>query len=136
MKAVCLTPILNVSDLTASFAWFQKLGWEKKWDWGEPASFGAVAYGECEIFLCLNSQGGQGKGQNTQTFGPNGSETQDQGCWMSVWVNDVDEAHTLALAQGIEVVFPPTDMPWGVRECHLRHPDGYVFRVTRGCAES
>jgi len=24
---------------------------------------------------------------------------------------------------------PPTDEPWGVREFHLRHPDGHTFRV-------
>jgi len=23
-------------------------------------------------------------------------------------------------------------MPWNVREMHLRHPDGHVFRVGRG----
>jgi hypothetical protein len=23
-------------------------------------------------------------------------------------------------------------MPWGVREMHVRHPDGHVFRVGRG----
>ena len=35
-------------------------------------------------------------------------------------------------AAGLEVTFPPTDMPWNVREMHLRHPDGHVFRVSRG----
>ena len=25
--------------------------------------------------------------------------------------------------------WPPTDMPWNVRECHIRHPDGHVMRV-------
>ena len=29
-----LTPILNVSDIQQSFAWFEKLGWTKAWDWG------------------------------------------------------------------------------------------------------
>ena len=24
--------------------------------------------------------------------------------------------------------WPPTDEPWGVRELHVRHPDGHVFR--------
>jgi hypothetical protein len=23
-------------------------------------------------------------------------------------------------------------MPWNVREMHLRHPDGHVFRVSEG----
>ena len=28
-----LTPILNVSNIEESFAWFEKLGWEKAWAW-------------------------------------------------------------------------------------------------------
>jgi hypothetical protein len=36
------------------------------------------------------------------------------------------------MEQGIEVVWPPTDMEWGVREMHIRHPDGHVFRISRG----
>jgi len=37
-----LTPILNVSNIEESFAWFEKLGWQKGWDWGEPPGFGGV----------------------------------------------------------------------------------------------
>jgi len=51
---------------------------------------------------------------------------------MSVWVDDVDEVHKQCVAVGLEVTFPPTDMPWNVREMHLRHPDGHIFRVSRG----
>ena len=32
MKLEGLTPILNVSNIEESFAWFAKLGWEKAWD--------------------------------------------------------------------------------------------------------
>jgi predicted enzyme related to lactoylglutathione lyase len=51
---------------------------------------------------------------------------------MSVWVDDVDEMHKHCVAAGLDVTFPPTDVPWHVREMHLRHPDGHVFRVGRG----
>ena len=51
---------------------------------------------------------------------------------MSVWVDDVDAMHKHCIAAGLEITFPPTDMPWNVREMHLRHPDGHVFRVGRG----
>jgi len=30
-------------------------------------------------------------------------------------------------AAGLEVTFPPTNLPWNVREMHLRHPGGQVF---------
>ncbi len=51
---------------------------------------------------------------------------------MSVWVDDVDAMHQHCVAAGLDVTFPPTDMPWNVREKYLRHPDGHVFRVGAG----
>jgi catechol 2,3-dioxygenase-like lactoylglutathione lyase family enzyme len=132
MIAHGLTPILNVSKIVESFAWFEKLGWKKGWDWGDPPTFGGVCSGKCEIFLCEGGQGGRGKGTNPSTFGDDGDETADKGVWMSVWVDDVDEIYRHCLEQGIEVTWPPTDEPWGVREMHVRHPDGHVFRISRG----
>jgi catechol 2,3-dioxygenase-like lactoylglutathione lyase family enzyme len=116
MLAHGTTPILNVSDLAASFAWFERLGWSKLWEYGDPPDFGAVGSGRCEIFLSLDGQGGRG----------------ESGVWMSVWVDDVDVVHETCVAQGLDVTRPPTDEPWGVREMHVRHPDGHVFRIGRG----
>lgn len=131
MEAHNLTPILNVSNMQESFAWFEKLGWRKAWDWGNPPTFGAVSSGHCEIFLCENGQGGRGKGTNTSTFGAEDGRTADQGVWMSIWVLSADTVHQHCLANGIEVMWPPTDMPWGVRETHIRHPDGHIFRISQ-----
>ena len=135
MLAKGLTPILNVSDIQQSFAWFERLGWKKLWDWGDPPTFGAVGSGSCEIFLCQSGQGGRGKGPAAMTFGPEGDQTGDRGAWMSIWVDDVDAVHRHCVEQGLEVTWPPTDMPWSVREMHVRHPDGHVFRVSQGLAE-
>lgn len=135
MDAKHITPILNVSDIGESFAWFEKWGWKKCWDWGTPPTFGAVGSGECEIFLCRGGQGGRGRGANSSTFGPDGDEEADKGVWMSVWVADVDEVYRECMAAGLDVVFPPTDMPWKAREMHVRHPDGHVFRVSKGIGE-
>lgn len=125
-----ITPILNVSNMAESFAWFEKLGWKKLWDWGDPPTFGAVGCGEVKIFLCLGAQGSRG--------GPIPKHPGDDdtgGVWMSWWVESpaaVDAAHALALSHGLTVTWPPTDEPWGVREFHLRHPDGHTFRISAG----
>ena len=116
MQAHLLTPIINVADIDASFAWFERFGWQKRWDYGEPPSFGVVGNGPCEIFLCQNAQGGRGPGL---------------GAWMTMWVTNVDAVYENCQAQGIEVIRPPTDEPWNVREMHVRHPDGHVFRVSQ-----
>ncbi len=118
MKVRELTPILNVSSLPTSFEWFAKFGWAKHWEWcppdGDAPVFGAVVSGTCEIFLCLDGQGGRG----------------DQGVWISMWVDDVDAVHATCESEGLEVVAAPEDKPWGVREMHLRHPDGHIFRIS------
>ena len=129
MIARGVTPILNVSNILESFAWFEKLGWEKGFDWGEPVSFGAVCSGECEIFLCQRAQGGRGKSELAVTHAQ--GDAGDKGVWLWIRVDDVDAIHERCLSAGLEVTWPPTDEPWGVREMHLRHPDGHVFRVSQ-----
>ena len=69
MDAKAVTPILNVADIVESFAWFEKLGWKKGFDWGSPPTFGSVRSGECEIFLCQGAQDGRGKSLPTTTEG-------------------------------------------------------------------
>lgn len=135
MYATHITPILNVSGMKESLEWFGKLGWKTCWTWpeGEAATFAAVGSGQCEIFLCLNGQGGKGKGSNTRTGGgPGEDDTVDKGVWLSVWVMNVDEVQARCVRQGLDVTHPPTDEPWGVREMHVRHPDGHVLRISRG----
>jgi len=121
MHVMLTTPILNVSNLGESVAWFEKLGWEKRWEWGDPPDFGAVGNGPCEIFLCVDGQGCRG-GANEHT----------DGTWMG-WLlttpSEVDAAYEIALRHGMTVTMPPTDEPWNLREFGLRHPDGHTFRV-------
>ena len=89
----------------------------------------AVGSGKVEIFLCQDGQGGRGKGTNKETFTNNDN---DKGCWMSIWVDDVDAIHKHCLENDIEVTMARTDEPWNVREMHIRHPDGHVFRIGKG----
>ena len=131
MDAKGITPILNVSDLASSFAWFEKLGWKKGFEWGAPPTFGSVCSGKSEIFLCRDAQGARDRGPRS----PGTGGGQGGGVWMSIWVEDVDAIHRDCLRQGIEVTFPPTDEPWDVREMHIRHPDGHVFRISQGLKE-
>jgi catechol 2,3-dioxygenase-like lactoylglutathione lyase family enzyme len=131
MIAKSLTPILNVSNLEESFAWFEKLGWKKDWEWGTPPSFGAVCSGGCNIFLCLEGQGHRSSRPLAAVTGFDASVLEDQGTWISIWVDDVDEIHRHCVEQKIEITLPPTDFSWEVRELHVRHPDGHIFRISQ-----
>jgi uncharacterized glyoxalase superfamily protein PhnB len=125
MTAVELTPILNVSDWEASARWFEQVGFRRGFAWpgdaGSPTTFGAMVWGDAvEVFLCLDAQGGRG----------------EHGAWMSIFVDDVDAVYERCTDAGLDIVRMPRDEPWGVREFHLRHPDGHVLRIGTGTGES
>ena len=137
MRVQGVTPILNVASVGDSMAWFERLGWRRGFSWPEgdaDPGFGSVCSDKAEIFLCRGGQGSRG------TILPSfpGDDATD-GVWMSWWMGspaEVDEMHQTALSHGMTVTYPPTDEPWGVREFHLRHPDGHMFRVSAGVGES
>lgn len=147
MSVQGVTPVLNVSSIEESFAWFERLGWQRGFSWNHAgmigeglaalgahehgeAGFGSVCSGKAVIFLCCGAQGSRG------TIMPRfpGDDATD-GVWMSWWMEspaDVDALHAVAVTHGMTVTLPPTNEPWGVREFHLRHPDGHTFRVGAG----
>ena len=147
MKVQAVTPILNVSSVPTSLAWFEALGWRRGFAWNHggmmspgvdtnalgPATFGSVCAGEpgdeeVQIFLCRDAQGLRG---GKPPFP--GCDDDVGATWMSLWLGsraEVDAAHRLAVSRGVSVLQPPTDEPWGVRECRIMHPDGHVFRLS------
>jgi len=133
MSIQSVSPILNVSNVAESQGWFEALGWRRGFTWpdgdGEP-TFGAVRSERAEILLCRGAQGSRG---TIMPKTPGDDDT--DGVWMSWWMAspaEVDALHATAIGQGFIVTYPPTDEPWGVREFHLRHPDGHMFRVSAG----
>jgi len=147
MAVQSVTPVLNVSSIGDSFEWFEALGWQRGFSWNQGgmigdgpaaapsnehgmAGFGSVCSGKALIFLCVGGQGSRG------TIMPKfPGDDQTDGVWMSWWMDspaDVDRLHSIAVEKGLTVTYPPTDEPWGVREFHLRHPDGHMFRVGAG----
>jgi len=48
---------------------------------------------------------------------------------ISVEVEDVDTLHAEAVRRGLDIVYPLTDEPWGIRRFFVRDPDGTVINV-------
>lgn len=48
---------------------------------------------------------------------------------LSIEVADVDALHDQAIERGLQIVYPLTDEPWGVRRFYVVDPNGVVINV-------
>lgn len=65
-------------------------------------------------------------------------ETMDPGVRdvdISIEVRDVNAAHADAERRSLEIVYPLTDEPWGIRRFFVRDPDGKVINVASHIAD-
>jgi catechol 2,3-dioxygenase-like lactoylglutathione lyase family enzyme len=112
--AESLTPILYVKDFKAATKYYtDKLLFKLAWDWGDPPTFGCVKLDKVEIFFCLGAQG-------------------CPGTWLCIFLDDVDGYCDRIKKLGAEVLYGPKDEPWGMREIHVRDPNGHVIRFGQG----
>jgi catechol 2,3-dioxygenase-like lactoylglutathione lyase family enzyme len=48
---------------------------------------------------------------------------------ISIEVADVDDVHSRAVSRGLQIVYPLTNEPWGVRRFFVTDPNGIVINV-------
>ena len=100
---------LLVKDVvTAARYYVDKLGFSEGFLWGEPVSFAGVNLGDVQIFL----------DQGT----PN-----PEGCMLNFVVGNADELFEFQRANGVEVVEPPGDRHYGIRDYSVRELHGYIL---------
>jgi catechol 2,3-dioxygenase-like lactoylglutathione lyase family enzyme len=100
---------LYVSDVLAAVDFYtNKLGFRLGFTWGEPTTMAGVNLGEAQIFLAQGT--------------PN-----PQGCSVQFVVGDADGLYEHQRANGVEVVEPPGDRPYGLRDYTVRDLSGYLL---------
>jgi catechol 2,3-dioxygenase-like lactoylglutathione lyase family enzyme len=113
-KVDCETqhPTLAVSDVGAAVQYYtERLGFELGFDWGNPPTMAGVNLGEAQVFL------------EKGTPCP-------QGCGIYFVIGDADELYEFQRSRGVEVVEPPNERQYGLRDYTVRDLDGY--RLTFG----
>jgi catechol 2,3-dioxygenase-like lactoylglutathione lyase family enzyme/GNAT superfamily N-acetyltransferase len=117
VKFISSTPILFSSDLARSLRYYTEfLGFERKWDWGSPPTFGGVGKDGVDLFFCENGQG-------------------NPGTWICILVSNVDEYYETIKGKGANIVSPPETMEWGFREMLVEDPDGHRIRFGHGVGQ-
>ena len=98
---------IPVRDVRAAVEFYtRKLGFSEGFLWGDPPTMAGVDLGDVRIFL---EQGTPNPG----------------GCSMYFDVSSADEFYELHRRNGVDVVVPPGDRPYGMRDYRVRDLHGY-----------
>jgi uncharacterized glyoxalase superfamily protein PhnB len=123
-----VTPILCVNNVEKSLKYYKDiLGFSIEWFWSEDkgfnkgtASFASVCRGDIGYFLAEQCQG-------------------NPGAWSSLFLENLDELEVLYqeyLKTGADIIEPPEDKPWGMREMLVQDLDGNKFRIGSGLEQN
>ncbi len=109
MEVLSSRVLLHPVDFERSFRFYaESLGLHVYREWGSGSSRGAV------FFL--------GGGFLELTGSSRTTPSENTGLWSQV--RDVNAVGGQVGDAGVEIIEPPTDKPWGLREMQMRGPDG------------
>lgn len=103
-----VTPILRVSDMNQSLAFYIDILGFKKADWSDD-SFTSISRDKMGLYLCKNGQG-------------------VSGTW--IWIGfdgDIFVLHEKLKSSGVPIKLPPTNFSWAY-EMQVEDPDGHILR--------
>ena len=105
-------PSLAVTDVRAAVEFYTtRLGFTGGFTWGDPPTMAGVNLGRVQLFL------------ERGTPAP-------EGCAVYFVIGNADELHEFHRASGVEILVPPGDRPYGLRDYTVRDHHGY--RLTFG----
>ena len=111
-------PNLLADDLGASRAFYEGfLGFDVAMDEPGFTMFASPSNRTAQITVAEKDNPGQDRGVSLAQ--------------VSVEVSDVDALHAEAVRRGLEIVYPLTNEPWGIRRFFVRDPDGTVINVAQ-----
>jgi catechol 2,3-dioxygenase-like lactoylglutathione lyase family enzyme len=100
---------LAVSDVGAAVDFYTKtLGFTRAFTDGDPPTFAGVNLGHVQMFLELGTPS-------------------PAGCSVYFVVGNADELYQFQRANGVTVVEPPGDRPYGLRDYRIRDLNGYLL---------
>jgi catechol 2,3-dioxygenase-like lactoylglutathione lyase family enzyme len=100
-------PALRVEDVAAAVDFYTtRLGFHAGFTWGDPPTMAGLNLGSVQMFL----------EQGTPSPG---------GCAVYFVVGNADELYEFQRANGVEIMDPPGDRPYGLRDYRIRDLHGY-----------
>jgi len=110
-------PVLPCRDVQAARSYFtDALGFDTIFTWETPPSYAAVIRDTAEFHLYAESSVGPAR--------------------VTVIVDDVDSCHDELRTRGADIVEPPADRPYGMRDFNVRTPDGHLLIFSQPLTEN
>jgi uncharacterized glyoxalase superfamily protein PhnB len=111
--------VLLVEDVRRAGEYYnQKLGFEVTYFDQNPDHYAYASREHCHVhFACFADAP---RLPNSEAVPPDMFD-------VYVYVNDVGALHDDLVERGAEIVQPPTDQGYGLREIRVRDPDGYIL---------
>ena len=107
-------PIFAVSDMTESKAFYvENLGFEIDFVYGDPEFYAGLIKDDLELHLIADSS-------------PNAKQPAGNG-YLSILTDEVDDLCQKLIAADIEILVPPGDRDYGLRDFNIEDPDGNVL---------
>lgn len=107
IEALKVHPTLQVTDIPEAVHYYTThLGFTLSFTWGDPPGFAGIYLGALEIFLSRH-QDGPIAGSNVFFV-----------------IEDADALYAFHRENGVEIVEPPEDRPYGLRDYSIRDPYG------------
>ena len=118
-----LQPMISVSDINASLAWFEKLGFTT--DYTVPLPDGSIGHA------------GMSRGPQVQIMlAPSPATVGSTGLELYIYAGEgVDACYAAATGAGIVAEGEPQDQFWGDRIFTVKHPDGYTIMFAQTVRE-
>jgi len=105
-------PSFAVADVVGAADFYKsKLGFKPGFTWGDPPTMAGMNLGRVQLFL---EQGAPSP----------------LGCSVYFVIGNADQLYEFQRANGVEIVEPPGDRPWGLRDYTIK--DLYGYRLTFG----
>jgi len=116
MKIFCASPVLQISDLNQSIAFYcDALGFTKEFVYGEPSYYAGVKKNDVTFHLCQSEENAQRRGMGS----------------VYVFCDEVDTYYGGIKAKGAVVTSPLNTYPYGMRDFQIKDPDGNL--IAFGC---
>lgn len=108
-----VVPVFHVTHLEAAVAFFEAIGFQREWTWGDPPCYAGL-YSESDQVIHLQQR----------------ENVPQEAAGLYLQVEDVDARHTACQQVGLKVVSPLMDQAYAMRDFTVEGPDG--IRVTFG----